>query len=190
MKLCTLYIFGLCVGVAMPSLAQTPTPARKSGLWEETQTSNLNAKPWKNWHCVGAGPEHALEMEMGDAHDDGTCTRVTVTRKQELFTLEKRCKLGKSSTYATASYKGNFDSSYEMTYSTSITPAYDGQTELSGTVRARWVGPCQSGQRPGDVWADGGVKTNLLDLRKTPVPTCEPPPQSRGAGPRPVPAPC
>ena len=169
MKLHTLCVSILFIGASAPSLAQTEMPARKAGLWEEIHKSNLSAKAGRSLHCVGEGPDHALDLEMGDANDNGTCAPATVNRRQGLLTLEKRCKLGKSSTHAVATYKGNFASSYEMTYITQITPAIDGRTELAGKIRARWIGACKAGQNPGDVVGDSGAKINLLDFRQSPL---------------------
>jgi hypothetical protein len=184
---------GVFVGVlvlltAAPSFSQAPIPQRKPGLWEEIHMSKIfNPKPVRGLHCVGQGPDHGLDFEMGDI-SDGSCTPTKASQKQGLLVLEKQCPIGKSITNATATYKGKLDSSYEAVFHTRISPAHDGLTELTGTLKARWLGPCQPGQRPGDIIGDG-VNLNLLDIRKTPIPKCPPSPENRG-GARPAPAPC
>jgi hypothetical protein len=33
-------------------------------------------------------------------------------------------------------------------------------------IAAKWLGPCETGQRPGDVIMANGMKMNVLDLQK------------------------
>jgi hypothetical protein len=186
-----LAIVAIIFCAATPSTAQTSIPTRKPGLWEELHTSNLSAKPWKVLHCVGTGSDHRLDFEMGDASDEGTCSAPVADLKQGVLTLQRRCKVGKSSTLAIGIYKGRFDSSYEATFHTRITPPYDGHSELSGSIKARWLGTCPPGQRPGEMRSDTGYSSNPMEDRKKPsTPACAPPREAPSNAPRPSPAPC
>ncbi len=163
-------LFILLANAGTSATAQSSIPQRKPGLWEEIETTSLTTKPIpvRAVHCVGTGPDHSLDLEMRDLDTDVPCSRTSITRKRDMLVLEKRCKVGNSSTHAVATYRGNFDTAYEAAFLTRITPPYDGYSELSGTLKARWLGQCQPGQRPGDFVSDSGVKVNLIDLRKAP----------------------
>lgn len=163
-------IAGLFVGAAALSCTEAPMPERKPGLWEEIHITTINSgKPVKIMHCVGTGADHALDHEMGDQHYGATCPPTTVTRREGSLTLERRCKFEQTATHGKATYKGDFDSQYEMTFFTRYAPPFDGLEEYTGSIKARWIGPCEPAQRPGDFWASTGVKGNLLELRQTPV---------------------
>ena len=164
-------IAGLFVGAAALSCTEAPMPERKPGLWEEIHVSNFNSNvPVKVMHCVGSGAEHALDHEMGDGYYGATCPPTTMTRKEGSLTLERRCKSDQHAIHGKATYKGDFDSSYEMSFFARYAPPLEGGLEeVTGSIKARWIGPCEPGQRPGDFSADTGVKVNLPELRKTPV---------------------
>ena len=73
-------------------------------------------------------------------------------------------------THGKATYKGDFDSSYEMTFFARYAPPpINGLEEVTGSIKARWIGPCEPGQRPVHFSADTGIKYNMLEPRKTPV---------------------
>ena len=63
--------------------------------------------------------------------------------------------------------QGDFASSYTVKVSTSLEadPARGQQaSKRDMTIRARWLGPCKPGQKPGDIEMPNGIKMNILDL--------------------------
>jgi hypothetical protein len=41
-------------------------------------------------------------------------------------------------------------------------------------MEARWIGPCQQGQRPGDIILPGGIKLNVRSLAIGSAPATRP----------------
>ena len=70
------------------------------------------------------------------------------------------------------SLEGNFNSHYreilEVTVTGSENPAANGTHKT--TREATWIGPCAPGQTIGDVIFSSGVKQNMLNGERGPVP--------------------
>jgi len=64
---------------------------------------------------------------------------------------------------------GDFNSAY----TTKTTTKQEGGPAMPGmggnnatTIEARWTGPCEPGQRPGDIIMANGMKVNFNDMKK------------------------
>jgi len=75
---------------------------------------------------------------------------------------------------------GSFDSAYTV----DVTSTREGGRPVPGMapggsshmkIAATWLGPCQAGQRPGDMMMSNGMTMNVLDMQKGIPPRGMPP---------------
>ena len=70
---------------------------------------------------------------------------------------------------------GSFDSAYAVDVNSTRKggPSVPGMAANGGshmTITAKWIGPCATGQRPGDVTMANGQTMNVIDLQKARAP--------------------
>ena len=63
-------------------------------------------------------------------------------------------------------FSGDFTSQYTGETTITYEPAVLGTSEQKMTISARWLGPCEAGQEPGDVILPGGMKMNIYSMEK------------------------
>jgi len=83
------------------------------------------------------------------------CSVNRVRRDGGKVITESVCKIGGSNITSRAVFTGDFRSNYSGTISTKYDPPMMGMREAKQTLKARWVGACKPGQRPGDVVMPG-----------------------------------
>ncbi len=94
------------------------------------------------------------------------CSRQEIRREGEIYVIDSVCRLGESTATTRTRISGSFDSAYTVEVASTYDPPLYGQREGRATVRARWLGPCRPGQRPGDMTLPGGRTINILDAQK------------------------
>ena len=87
------------------------------------------------------------------------------------MTFDSVCKTGAAITTTHGVITGSFDSAYTMKISSRREggPAIPGMAaggKSNMTIEAKHVGPCQAGQKPGDIMMGNGMKMNVLDMQK------------------------
>ena len=170
-------IVGLLV-FAAPALAPAlalDMPARKAGLWEIKMNfvgRNLPAQVVR--HCIDQATDKLMNAQYGGAAQ-GACSKQDMKNSGGTITIDSVCKFGDATTTSHAVITGSFDSAYTM----KITSTREGGRALPGmapgaethmSIEAKHLGPCEAGQRPGDMMMSNGVKVNILDLPKMGAP--------------------
>ena len=90
-------------------------------------------------------------------------TLAELRKEGDRYIQEAECAMEDTLVSSTTVTTGDVSTSYEATIETRYEPPLGGMSESSQTLKATWLGPCESGQKPGDVIGDDGMKFNLLD---------------------------
>jgi hypothetical protein len=161
---------------ATPALAETAHPKRRAGLWEvrSAGADALGMPPTR--FCVGDGTDTARAHLDRSPGTRGSCSLGEFVRSGDAWVAESVCREGKSSVTSRAVARGDFQTEYRI--DTVVTHAgASARREDREAVLARWLGPCETGQRPGDLVVPGMGTLNMDDGTFR----AEPPPRPRRA---------
>jgi hypothetical protein len=148
------------------SAAALDLPSRKAGLWEiKTMHDNPQMPPQVMQHCIDAATDKAMNDKLGGGQD--MCSKQQIRKSGNALVAESSCKFGATAATTRAVYEGDFNSAYTV----KVTATQEGgpaRPQMRGTnnfvIEAKWKGPCNAGQRPGDVVMSNGTKINVLEL--------------------------
>jgi len=87
-------------------------------------------------------------------------------KEGDKIVAESVCKLENSTAKTRAIFTGNFDSAYKADIKSTYEPPVGGMKEASSVIEAKWLGPCKSGQKPGDIVMPGMPNLNMDAMRK------------------------
>jgi Protein of unknown function (DUF3617) len=163
--------FGAAVLIALvPGVALgADLPPRKSGLWEIKMAFEGRPGAQAFQQCVD--PETDAIMQSSATNIGSQCSKRDVVKSGDTITIDSVCSVAGKEASSHAVVKGSFDSGYTMTVSSKSDAA-----AINLTVTGKWLGPCEAGQRPGDLILPNGIKLNLKDMGKSlPVPGGAPP---------------
>ena len=157
----------LCAGTALA----LDLPTRKAGLWQLTMNfTNTKIPPQTMRQCIDGATDKLLNSNFGGAAQQ-TCSKQDMTRSGATITVDSVCNIGGATNTSHAVITGSFDSAYTMQVTSkrvggpSIPGMHPtGETHMS--IAAKWLGPCQAGQKPGDMVMANGMKVNVLELQK------------------------
>jgi hypothetical protein len=146
-----LSFLGLCLLVFLATNAlATDIPKLKPGLWEvKMQIEGVpNMDPVQQ--CIDENTNSVMQQQVKE--DESDCKTMVVNRAGYKVTIHSECKLEEMTIISDNIFEGSFDSAYKGTIKTHYNPPRDGgMSETSMTLEARRLGPCQPGQKPGDV---------------------------------------
>jgi hypothetical protein len=143
-------------------------PKRRAGLWEvrSAASDSLGMQPTR--FCVGEATDTAnghLDRASGPR---GSCSLGQFVRSGDAWVAESVCREGRSTVVSRAVATGDFETEYRI--DTVVThaaagaaPGAPGRREDREAVIARWLGPCEAGQRPGDLVIPGMGTLNMDD---------------------------
>jgi hypothetical protein len=126
--------------LATPALA-SDLPARAPGLWESRAQSADVISTVRQ--CVDEASERASREAGGPPR--------TVERTAEGWRVESVQREGDLERRETSVVTGDFGSALRIQTVTVETGGPKGTVERRADVSAKWLGPCEPGQRPGDV---------------------------------------
>jgi hypothetical protein len=153
------------LAAALPALAAAvDLPRRKSGLWE-ISTAAREGQVVAAQMCVDQKSDD-LSRQLAGA--GVTCSKQDVRREGSRYVVDSVCKFGESTATSRAVFTGSFDSRYDVDISAKYAPPMMGISEGRSTIRARWLGPCRAGQRPGDIVMPNGTTINIQGGSKPP----------------------
>jgi hypothetical protein len=160
--------------VATPALAQD-LPTRKPGLWEMKMVyegRNLPATSMRQ--CTDQATDKLMHANFGGAAQD-VCPDRKIQRSGNTITIDATCKFGGGAmtTKSHSVITGSFDSAYTVKVISTRTggPAVPGMPpggETHMTIEAKYLGPCEAGQQPGDMIMSNGMKMNVKNMPKVP----------------------
>ena len=153
--------------VAATALAPSPAeshPKRRAGLWEvrSANADSLGMPPTR--FCVGEQTDSARAHLDRSPGQRGSCSLGEFVRSGEAWVAESVCREGKSTVTGRAVATGDFETEYRIdTVVTHAAPGAPGRREDREAVTARWLGPCETSQRPGDLVVPGMGTLNMVD---------------------------
>jgi hypothetical protein len=138
-------------------------PERKAGLWElKLAVGNSDLPGQTMRQCIDAETDKLVSSNFGVAPQQ-TCDKQAMSRKGDTLTIDSVCSIAGVTSTTQAVITGSFDAAYTM-HVTTRSHGAPGATRM--TVDAKWLGPCEAGQRPGDMVMPNGTIMNIRDLHK------------------------
>jgi len=143
-------------------------PKRKSGLWEINVQTFRKEGVRTTQMCVDQKTDDAVR-QLVEARPHESCKKVTLRREGDKQLVDAECILGGSHTTAKTRgvITGSFDSAYKIESTSTFDKPVHGKSEGGTVIEARWTGPCQSDQKPGDVILPNGTKFNIDEAKDT-----------------------
>jgi hypothetical protein len=150
---------------AMPSFA-FDYPARKAGLWEMKVGDGGNATTGQTiQQCIDASSDQAMrDMAQGMGAGKDACSKQDMRKEGGTTIIDSVCKVGTSMASTHAVVTGDLSTGYRMDSTSTYKPPFMGKTEGKAVMDAKWVGPCKSDQKPGDMIMSNGMKMNVLEM--------------------------
>ena len=173
--------------VAMSALTVVPgltaeMPSRKPGLWEiQASFQNRNGPAQAIQQCTDKATDEALQSNAGQFAAQRTCSKRDVSRSGNTVTIDSTCTVASRTTTSHTVITGDFNSAYTMTITTQAEGAPGGARTT--TMSAKWLGPCEADQKPGDMIM-GGRKFNINDASSLAAPRAPGAATPPGAPPR------
>jgi len=157
----------IAFAAAPASAASMDAPKRKSGLWEIRMSSPQMQGGHTMQQCVD---QKSDDLTSGDkpGREKVSCTKNEVRKEGERIVSESICKMDGSTATTRAVFTGRFDSAYKADIKSTFEPPMHSMRESSSTMEARWLGPCQPGQKHGDISMPGMPEgmPNMEELMK------------------------
>lgn len=149
-------------------------PARKSGLWEVTLRSGETllrrqgvgkARAQTVQQCTSAETEAVMLLSILPGQENCRDLKAPRRIKGGGYDIRTVCYVHDNRVEAQMMLVGDLQSSYSGTFEVKFA-----QTPMDNTGRTafegRWLGPCNSGQRAGDMVLPNGVTVNVVDDTK------------------------
>lgn len=161
-------IVAVLMACAAPATA-LDFPTRKPGLWElKTFAEGQSGRPQVMKHCTDEATDKQMQS-LAASMSAGMCSEQEVRREGDSIISDAVCRIGPITMRTHSVTTGDFGSAY----TTKTTSKQEGGPTLPGmggtssaTIEARWTGPCEAGQRPGDMIMANGMKLNIGDMKK------------------------
>ena len=157
----------LCLLTSLGAVAED-LPVRKSGLWEIQSAITGQASGNTMKQCIDAASD-AKMMRMGKdmgKQVGANCAKNEFRKANEGFISESDCTIDGTRMVSRTVFFGDFNSAYTGETTITYEPPVMGTSEQKMTVSAKWIGPCEAGQQPGDIILPGGIKMNIYSMRK------------------------
>ena len=148
----------LMVLAAWPAAA-ADFPARKPGLWEMKMSFESRTPSQSVQQCIDAATDLMMQSSASNIGSQN-CSKRDVVKSGDTTTIDSVCSVAGHNATSHAVVTGSFDSAYSM----NVTSKSDVGPGINMTIAAKWLGPCQADQKPGDLILPGGIKMNLRDM--------------------------
>jgi len=147
--------------IALPLLAGPAAaidmPARKPGLWQLTMNfegrSNMPAQTMK--HCIDAETDKLMNSPNASMGRE-QCSKQDVQRVGSTIVIDSVCQFANVTNVSHAVVSGDFNSAYTVQVDSK---REGGPAAAAGSskmmIAAKYLGPCEAGQKPGDMIIDG-----------------------------------
>ncbi len=146
-------------------------PRRRAGLWEvrSVSTDSIGMPPTR--YCVGEQTDSLRSHLDRQPGARGSCSHGEFLRAGDAWVAESVCREGRSTVTSRAIATGDFDAEYRID-TVVVQAGGSARREDRDAIVARWLGPCEAGQRPGDLVVPGMGTLNMDDgaFRAEPAP--------------------
>lgn len=164
-------------GLLAPAAAQTAAasadhPRRTPGLWEVRSAGAQASGLPPTRFCVGTDTDNEASHLDRSVGARGACTLGAFRRAGTAWLAESVCSQGKATVTSRAIASGDFENEYRIDTLVQYDPPLGGvRREDKEAVVATRLGPCEPGQKPGDMVVPGMGTLNMVDgtFRAEPV---------------------
>jgi hypothetical protein len=139
--------------------AAADMPTRKPGLWDIKMSFEGRAGLQAIQQCIDAETDAIMQSSATNIGSQN-CSKRDVVKSGDKMTIDSVCTVAGKSATSHAEVTGSFDSNYTMTVASKSDVG-----PINMTITAKWLGPCEAGQKPGDLILPGGMKINLRDMQ-------------------------
>lgn len=173
-QILALTVISTAVAMAAAAAAVTAAdlPTRKPGLWEITRSSgNPKIPPTVQRVCLDAATDQLL-YKVGAGASQKLCSKVDVSSTGGKVIIESQCQLGSSKSSSRSVTIMSGDSAYHTDVTTHYDPPMYGESGLTFTQDAKWIGSCPADMKPGDLVVEPSaimptpMRMNLNDMFK------------------------
>jgi hypothetical protein len=142
----------LATGLASAQAGDDGPPKREPGLWAmSTSMVEMGGLGMNMQACI----DDSIDDLLMQAEADSDCTEPSYRRDGGRIVFEATCTVDGSRAQIAGVFTGDFTRHYEGEVRTTYTPPLEGMASTHLKMEARWIGPCQPGQQPGDVVMTG-----------------------------------
>ncbi|MDR1276309.1 MAG: DUF3617 family protein [Candidatus Accumulibacter sp.] len=163
----TLRLVAACAALFAAGAYGADVPKHKPGLWEIKTGGRVNSAssniPLQ--FCVGKDTDNILNLEGKLSRQE--CDAPEVETGENRIRLRVRCSVTGGSVTTESVFEGTLDSAYHGKINYTI-ETRNGRREFSITQEARWLGPCEAGQKPGDVILPNKERVGADEIMKDP----------------------
>jgi hypothetical protein len=168
------WVLGLCLFLCVAAIAVPASraddldlPMRKAGLWDMKMRITGGGIPTMSMQqCTDAATDKDLRTIYSPLARE-TCSMRPAQKTAAGYSADRICKKGDDTITTHIDVTGDYNSAYQA-HLTSRTQddSPEGPPSSDLTLDAKYLGPCKSGQMPGDIIMMGGMKINLKDVMK------------------------
>jgi Protein of unknown function (DUF3617) len=149
----------VCVlmALAVPAAA-ADLPLRKSGLWDIKLSFEGRPITQSFQQCIDPETDAIMQSSASNLGSQA-CAKRDIVKAGDKMTIDSVCTVAGQNATSHAEVTGSFDSAYTMTVASKTDAG-----AINMTIAGKWLGPCEAGQKPGDLILPGGMKINLRDM--------------------------
>jgi hypothetical protein len=107
-----------------------------------------------------------MAQQMGESVARQACSKQQIRREGNKILGDSVCKIGETTATSHTVFSGEFDRAYHGEIRTKYSPALMGKSESVTLIDAKWTGPCQADQKPGDMIMPNGMKINIHEMQQ------------------------
>jgi len=148
--------------------AAVDLPKRKSGLWDVTVSRKSADRPTQTMQMCIDQKTDDLALQLGESVASQACSKREIHREGDRIVANSICKLGDTTASSRTVLSGKFDRAYRGEIRTRYDPPLMGKGESLIRIDAKWIGPCQPDQKPGDMILPNGMKINIRSMQGKP----------------------
>ena len=128
--------------------ALTLQPKRKAGLWDISMGGGAGVKIAAQM-CVDEATAADFDIKRPEA-SDAKCSKSKVQRTGGGWTFESTCQVPGGTMTSKGVISGDLNDNYQMDLTSRMDPPPRGMpAETKMSMKARWLGPCPAGMKPG-----------------------------------------
>src|SRR5262249_15536558 len=140
-------------------------PKRKSGLWDvKISRSSAKRPPQAFQMCIDQSTDD-ITLQMGESVSRQACSKQQIRREGNRIVGDSVCKIGETIATSHTVVSSDVDRGYRGESHTKSPPPLMGTGENVMVIDAKWIGPCQPDQQPGDMIMPNGMKINIKQLQ-------------------------
>ena len=147
---------GIAVLAASATLADTPVPHQRLGLWQTAMT--MVGRNFTTQSCIDAASEARMSAFSSQLRNK-KCQPSQITHNMDgSWTSTSTCEFTPGKVRTThAVIIGDLNSKFTLVLRS------DAASAPETTLTSTWLGPCKHGMRGGDVIMSNGTKMNVMD---------------------------